>query len=400
MSTLVVTNDFPPRTGGIESFVHALVRRLPALSEEAGEGDAARVVVHTARQRGDAAVDEALADRGITVVRDPSPLMVPTPGIVRRVQRTARRHGADRVWFGAAAPLGLMAPALREVGVRRTVATTHGHEVWWSTLPGSREALRRIGEGNDTVTYLGDWCRSRVERPLTAAARDRMRRLTPGVDADVFRPDPAARARLRAELGLGDRPVVVCVSRMVARKGQDVLVRALPLVRRHVPDAALLLVGDGPHRAAVQRLVERTGMREHVVLTGSVPWEAAPAYYAAGDVFCMPTRTRLGGLEPEALGICYLEAAACGLPVVVGDSGGAPDAVLAGVNGHVVPGRDVAQVAAALTGLLRDGQQARRFGAAGREWVSRRWGWAEQTRRLVELLAGRDVPRDGAEDRR
>jgi phosphatidylinositol alpha-1,6-mannosyltransferase len=390
VSTLVVTNDFPPRTGGIESFVHAVVRRLPAL----GVGDAARVVVHTARQRGDAAVDAALAAQGVVVVRDPSPLMVPTPGIVRRVQGTARRHGADRVWFGAAAPLGLMAPALRTAGVRRSVATTHGHEVWWSTLPGSRSALRRIGEGNDTVTYLGDWCRSRIERPLTPAARERMRRLTPGVDADAFRPDPGARARVRAELGLGERPVVVCVSRIVARKGQDVLVRALPAIRRRVPDAALLIVGDGPHRPAVERLAAREGVAEHVVLTGSVPWERVPEFYAAGDVFCMPTRTRLGGLEPEALGICYLEAAACGLPVVAGDSGGAPDAVLDGVNGYVVDGRSPDQVADRLADLLQDEVTARRFGTAGRAWVSRRWGWEEQARRLTDLLAGNDVPAD------
>ena len=395
MSTLVVTNDFPPRTGGIESFVHAVARRLPAL----GEGDAARVVVHTARQRGDAAVDAALAAEGIVVVRDPSPLLVPTPGIVRRVQRTVREHGADRVWFGAAAPLGLMAPALRAAGVARAVATTHGHEVWWSSLPGSRAALRRIGEGNDTVTYLGDWCRSRVERPLTPAARARMRRLTPGVDVTTFRPDPAARARVRAELGLGERPVVVCVSRVVARKGQDVLVRALPEVRRRVPGAALLLVGDGPHRGAVERLARDLGVSADVVFTGAVPWERAPGFYAAGDVFCMPTRTRLGGLEPEALGICYLEAAACGLPVVAGNSGGAPDAVLDGVNGHVVDGRSTEQVAAALVGLLRDGATAAGFGAAGREWVSRRWGWEEQARRLTDLLAGTDVPADPGRER-
>jgi phosphatidylinositol alpha-1,6-mannosyltransferase len=266
--------------------------------------------------------------------------------------------------------------------------------VWWSTLPGSRSALRRIGEGNDTVTYLGDWCRSRIERPLTPAARERMRRLTPGVDADAFRPDPGARARVRAELGLGERPVVVCVSRIVARKGQDVLVRALPAIRRRVPDAVLLIVGDGPHRPAVERLAAREGVAEHVVLTGSVPWERVPEFYAAGDVFCMPTRTRLGGLEPEALGICYLEAAACGLPVVAGDSGGAPDAVLDGVNGYVVDGRSPDQVADRLADLLQDEVTARRFGTAGRAWVSRRWGWEEQARRLTDLLAGNDVPAD------
>ncbi|WP_432523698.1 glycosyltransferase family 4 protein [Kineococcus sp. SYSU DK006] len=390
MSTLVVTNDFPPRTGGIETFVHAVARRLPAAST----GAAAQVVVHTARQRGDAEVDAALAAEGVLVVRDPSPLMVPTPAVVARVQRTARRHGADRVWFGAAAPLALMAAPLRAAGVRRSVATTHGHEVWWSSLPGSRAALRRIGRETDTVTYLGDWCRSRIERPLEQEARARMRRLTPGVEADVFRPDPRAREQVRARYGLGERPVVVCVSRIVARKGQDVLVRALPAIRRAVPGAVLLLVGDGPHRRAVERIAVDAGVREHVVLTGAVPWERTPALYAAGDVFCMPTRTRLGGLEPEALGICYLEAAACGLPVVAGDSGGAPDAVLDGVNGHVVDGRSTAAVAARVSELLLERERARRFGEAGREWVSRRWGWAEQTRRLASLLAGDDVPRD------
>ncbi|NAZ88253.1 glycosyltransferase family 4 protein [Kineococcus indalonis] len=400
MSTLVVTNDFPPRTGGIESFVHAVVRLLPAATARRGgpgATDAARVVVHTASQRGDGAVDAELAAAGITVVRDPSPLMVPTPGIARRVRRTAREHGADRVWFGAAAPLGLLAPGLRRAGVRRAVATTHGHEVWWSTLPGSRAALHRIGEGTDTLTYLGPWCRSRIERPLSAAARGRMRQLTPGVDADLFRPGCGGQ-EVRARHGLGERPVVVCVSRLVARKGQDVLVRALPEVRRRVPGAALLIVGDGPHRPAVERLVDRLGLRGHVVLTGAVPWAETPAHYDAGDVFCMPTRTRLGGLEPEALGICYLEAAACGLPVVAGDSGGAPDAVLDGVNGHVVDGRDVAAVADRVAGLLTDSRRAAALGRAGREWVSRRWGWTAQAERLAALLAGDDVVADVSGD--
>ncbi len=132
---------------------------------------------------------------------------------------------------------------------------------------------------------------------------------------------------------------------MVARKGQDVLVRALPAIREQVPGTRLLLVGDGPHRQAVERLAAATGVAEHVVLAGRVPWKDTPAYYDAGDVFCMPTRTRLGGLEPEALGICYLEAAATGIPVVAGDSGGAPDAVLDGENGFVVDGRSPEQVA-------------------------------------------------------
>jgi phosphatidylinositol alpha-1,6-mannosyltransferase len=372
--TLIVTNDFPPRTGGIESFVLAMARLLPA----------DQVVVHTARQRGDREFDAGL---DFEVVRDRSRLMVPTPAITRRVARTAASRGCDRVWFGAAAPLGLMAPALREAGVRRTVATSHGHEIWWATVPLTRPAMRAIGRRNDVVTYLGEYCRRRISAPFSPAARDRMRQLTPGVDHTHYHPG-AGGPQIRARLGLGDRPVVVCVSRMVARKGQDVLVRALPAIRERVPDAALLLVGDGPHRGAVEKLVDAAGLREHVVFAGRVPWHETPAYYDAGDVFCMPTRTRLGGLEPEALGICYLEAAATGLPVVAGDSGGAPDAVLDGENGFVVDGRSPAQVADRVAQLLTDRLLAERMAVRGRAWVIERWGWDEQARVLQELLAG------------
>jgi len=375
--TLIVTNDFPPRTGGIESFVLAMAQRMPA----------DRVVVHTARQRGDREHDAALPFR---VVRDPSRLMVPTPAIARRSAALAREHGCDRVWFGAAAPLALMAPTLRRAGVRRVVATTHGHEVWWSSVPGARQALHAIGERTDVLTYLGEYCRARIARPLSPAARARMVQLTPGVDDQVFRPGSGGRW-VRERHGLTDRPVVVCVSRVVARKGQDVLVRAMPAIRERVPGAALLLVGDGPYRRTVERLVSRLGLGDDVVLAGRVPWHETPAYYDAGDVFCMPTRTRLGGLEPEALGICYLEAAATGLPVVAGDSGGAPDAVLDGENGMVVDGRDVGQVANRVATLLADHELARRFGERGRAWVGERWRWDDLAERLQRLLAGQPV---------
>jgi phosphatidylinositol alpha-1,6-mannosyltransferase len=214
-----------------------------------------------------------------------------------------------------------------------------------------------------------------------------MAQLTPGVDDTAFRPGAGGGA-VRARYGLSDRPVVVCVSRMVARKGQDVLVRALPLVQAQVPGAALLLVGDGPHRPAVARLAATLGVESDVVFAGRVPWDETPAYYDAGDVFCMPTRTRLGGLEPEALGICYLEAAATGLPVVAGSSGGAPDAVLDGENGYVVDGRSVVGVADRLVQLLSDRALAARFGARGREWVGQRWLWEHQAARLRSLLSG------------
>ena len=375
--TLIVTNDFPPRTGGIESFVLAMASRMPPES----------VVVHTARQDGDSAFDATLP---FEVVRDRSPIMLPTPAIARRSAALARSRGCDRVWFGAAAPLALMAPTLRRAGVTRVVATTHGHEIWWSSVPGARRLLRAIGERTDVLTYLGEYCRERIARPLTPAARARMVQLTPGVDDTAFRPDCGG-AVVRERHGLVGRPVVVCISRMVPRKGQDVLVRAMPELKRLVPGVALLLVGDGPHRGAVEKLVATLGLADDVVLTGRVPWADTPAYFDAGDVFCMPTRTRLWGLEPEALGICYLEAAATGLPVVAGDSGGAPDAVLEGENGYVVDGRSPSAVAARCAELLLDPVLSHRFGARGRAWVAERWRWDDLAVRLQRLLAGQPV---------
>jgi phosphatidylinositol alpha-1,6-mannosyltransferase len=324
--TLVVTNDFPPRVGGIESFVLAMVQRM----------DPDSVVVHTARQAGDAVFDATLA---FPVIRDPSRIMLPTPAITRRSVGIARDLGCDSVWFGAAAPLGLMASALKkQAGVRRTVATTHGHEVWWARTPITRQMLHRIGETNDVLTYVAGYTRERIAKTLSPDAAARMVRLTPGVDTDLFNPSVDG-GPVREMYGLGERPVIVCVSRFVERKGQDMLIRALPLVQRHVPDAALLLVGDGPMRKKLIGLADELGVSKDVIFVGPKPWEETPPYYAAGDVFCMPCRTRKLGLEVEAFGIVFLEAAAVGLPVVGGRSGGAVDAVEATSEGCVVDGR-------------------------------------------------------------
>ena len=368
---LVVTNDFPPRPGGIQSFVHGLVSRLPPDD----------VVVLTSRWRG---WEEWDAEQPYEVVRADTSVLLPTPAIRRQAVDLLRSRECTSVWFGAAAPLGLLAPALRAAGAQRVVATTHGHEVGWSLLPASRRLLRRIGASVDVMTYLGEFTRGHLARALGPFA-DRLERLTPGVDAAVFRPGRGA--AVRASLGLANRPVVVCVSRLMPRKGQDVLLRALPAIRSAVPDAALLLVGGGPSRGDLERYVDRTGLRSHVVLTGSVPAAELPSYYGAGDVFAMPCRTRLGGLDVEGLGMVYLEAAACGLPVVAGRSGGAPDAVRDGDTGVVVDGSSVDAVAGAVSGLLSDPGRAAAMGARGREWVEREWSWNRSVRSLRDWLA-------------
>jgi phosphatidylinositol alpha-1,6-mannosyltransferase len=293
--------------------------------------------------------------------------MLPTPDVANRAREIIKSEGCSTVWFGAAAPLALLGPSLK---VGRVVASTHGHEVGWSMLPVSRQALRRIGSTTDVVTYVSKYTRDRFAAAFGRFAA--LEHLPSGVDTSVYRPDPEARALIRKRHGLSDRPTVVCVSRLVPRKGQDMLIRALPAIRRQVPDAALLIVGSGRYADRLRSLAKENDVTDDVILTGSVSWDELPAHYVAGDVFAMPCRTRGRGLDVEGLGIVFLEASACGLPVVAGRSGGAPETVQEGVTGHVVDGRDVQQVAARIGALLADSDKAIRMGQAARLVLLRR----------------------------
>ncbi|MER5542010.1 glycosyltransferase family 4 protein [Streptomyces sp. NPDC002589] len=377
--TLIVTNDFPPRPGGIQAFLHNMALRL----------DPGRLVVYASTwkrgREGTEATAAFDAEQPFTVVRDRTTMLLPTPQATRRAVGLLREHGCTSVWFGAAAPLGLMAPALRRAGAERLVATTHGHEAGWAQLPAARQLLRRIGESTDTITYLGEYTRSRIATALTPAAAARMAQLPPGVDEKTFHPGSGGE-EVRARLGLTDRPVVVCVSRLVPRKGQDTLIRALPRILAAEPDTVLLIVGGGPYEQDLRRLARETGVEASVRFTGAVPWSELPAHYGAGDVFAMPCRTRRGGLDVEGLGIVYLEASATGLPVVAGDSGGAPDAVLDGETGWVVRGGDPAETAGRIVPLLADPELRRRMGERGRQWVEERWRWDLLAEKLKALL--------------
>ncbi|MFF5140883.1 glycosyltransferase family 4 protein [Streptomyces sp. NPDC013157] len=377
--TLVVTNDFPPRPGGIQAFLHSMALRL----------DPERLVVYASTwKRGREGVEATAAfdaEQPFTVVRDRTTMLLPTPGATRTAVGLLREHGCTSVWFGAAAPLGLMAPALRKAGAERLVATTHGHEAGWAQLPAARQLLGRIGEATDTITYLGEYTRSRIATALSARAAGRMVQLPPGVDEKTFRPGAGGDA-VRARLGLTDRPVVVCVSRLVPRKGQDTLILAMPLILAAEPDAVLLIVGGGPYEKELRRLVRETGVEASVRFTGAVPWAELPAHFGAGDVFAMPCRTRRGGLDVEGLGIVYLEASATGLPVVAGDSGGAPDAVLDGETGWVVRGGSAEEAAERIAALLGDSELRQRMGERGRRWVEEKWRWDLLAERLEELL--------------
>jgi phosphatidylinositol alpha-1,6-mannosyltransferase len=331
--TLVVTNDFPPRQGGIQTFVAALLERRPPDS----------LVVMASDHPGSAAYDAALP---YPVVRQPTGMLLPTPAASRAAVDLARRHGCDTAFFGAAAPLGLIAPALRDAGVRHQVGATHGHETGWVAVPGARSLMRRIASGLDVVTYISEYTRQRLAPALDGHTR--LARLSPGVDVDVFTPDTDGAA-----------------------------------VR-----ARLLLVGGGPLEPALRKAIAAGGLEGSVVLTGPAPPADLPAHYAAGDLFAMPCRTRRLGLDVEGLGMVFLEAAACGRPVVAGTSGGAPEAVLDGRTGSVVDPRSPAAVADAISALLDDPDKARAMGRAGRAWVEEQWSWTSIAATFAGLLDG------------
>ncbi|HTH85368.1 glycosyltransferase family 4 protein, partial [Mycobacterium sp.] len=333
---LLVSNDFPPRRGGIQSYLKELVDHLVAAGTHT-------LTVYAPNWKGADDFDIEARESGYSVVRHPGTLMLPVPSVAGRMRKLIDRHDADTVWFGAAAPLALMAPLARDAGAGRVVASTHGHEVGWSMLPLARSALRRIGTGTDVVTYVSRYTRGRFASAFGSDAA--LEHLPPGVDTDRFAPDEVARAELRARYRLGERPVVVCVSRLVPRKGQDMLIRAMPAIRQRVPGTALVIVGGGPYLTSLRRLAHSFGVAEHVVFTEGVPGDELPAHHALADVFAMPCRTRGAGLDVEGLGIVFLEASATGVPVVAGRSGGAPEAVRDGETGVVVDGWDVGAIA-------------------------------------------------------
>jgi phosphatidylinositol alpha-1,6-mannosyltransferase len=374
---LLVTNDFPPRPGGIQSYLGEFVGRLVGAGSHS-------VTVYAPRWRGADAFDDSARAAGYGVVRHPTTLMLPVPAVGARMRRLIGDHGIDTVWFGAAAPLALLAQRARQAGAARVLASTHGHEVGWSMLPVARSVLRRIGDDTDVVTFISRYTRSRFAPAFGPSAS--LEYLPPGVDSDRFRPDPGARAELRDRYGLGQRPTVVCLSRLVPRKGQDMLIRALPSIRQRVDGAALVIVGGGPYLEALRKLAQGCGVADHVTFTGGVPSAELPAHHALADVFAMPCRTRGAGMDVEGLGIVFLEASATGVPVIAGESGGAPEAVQHNKTGLVVDGRSVNKVVDAVTELLADRDRAVAMGAAGRDWVTAQWRWDTLAVRLANLL--------------
>ena len=373
---LCITNDFGPRAGGIETFVIGLIEKLPHGS----------VTVYTSQQGDTDLYDRGWLDQyGVRVIRDRSKILLPTPKVTRAVKQLIAKERIEVVFFGAAAPLAVMAGALRKAGVQQIVSLTHGHEVWWAKLWPFKWAIRYIGNSVDHLTYLGDFTRKEISRSLSANSAAAMVKMAPGIDAAHFSPQSSA-AQLRETLGIKNKKVIVSVGRLVHRKGQDSLICALPEILQHHSDAHILLIGTGPYLKHLENLAKKFSVQDSITFIGRIQYADLPRYISAGDVFAMPSRSRLAGLEVEGLGIVYLEASACGLPVVAGKSGGAPDAVLEGETGITVDGRDPAEIASAVIYLFDNPIKANEMGQRGREWIISNWRWDIWSTKFSELL--------------
>ena len=372
---LFVTNDFGPRAGGIETFVIGLIERRTFGS----------TIVYTSAQDDSHEYDQRWKrDFGVTVIRDRSKILLPTPRVARNLNKVIKQEGIRVAAFGAAAPLGLLSASMKSAGVRKTVALTHGHEVWWAKIFPFTFAIRRMGATIDSLTYLGEFTQKAISRSLSKQAVKQMVKIAPGIDVEHFSPQDSS--ELRQELGLDEKKVIVSVGRLVHRKGQDHLIESMPEILAKVPNAHLLIVGRGPYLEHLAKLVVVNKIENHVSFIGRVQYAELPRFICAGDVFAMPSRSRFAGLEVEGLGIVYLEASACGLPVVAGNSGGAPDAVVEGVTGLVVDGTNNTQIADAIITLLTNPQKCKEMGNAGQAWIKENWRWEIWSKRFNELL--------------
>lgn len=375
---LLVTNDFPPTVGGIQSYLRDYAETL--------DPEALIVFASTQNRAQAAEFDSSVRYQ---VVRWPRKIMLPSPATVRRMQELIRTHNIHTVWFGAAAPLALMASAARAAGAQRVVASTHGHEVGWSMFPITRQALGIIGRNVDVLTYVSRYARNRMTAAFGPSVA--WEPMPGGVNAATFTPQPIKRAELRQRYEIEEKRVIVAVSRIVSRKGQDTLVEAMPRVLRCVPDAHLLIVGPGKSEHLCRRARE-LGVENAVTLTGAVEFSELAGHYCAGDVFALPVRTQLGGLSVEGLGIVFLEAQACGVPTVAGAGGGAPETVIDGTTGLVVDGRRVDQVADRLATLLLDAPLRSTLAAAGLEHVDREWNWDRLGAQCRFVMSGDGAP--------
>lgn len=366
---LLVTNDFPPKVGGIQSYLWELWRRLPP------EATTVLTTPHPSAAPFDAA-------QPMRIVRTRDRVLLPHPGLRRRIRALAHEVGAEIVLLDPALPLGALGPRL---GIPYGVVL-HGAEVTVpARLPGLSALLSGVLRDASMVISAGGYAAGEAER---CASREMpVTEVPPGVDIDRFVPlGTQERLRARHRFGLGEGPLVVCLSRLVPRKGFDAVIEAVSQLAPRHPGLQLAIGGAGRDRRRLERLARRVGVP--VVFVGRISDDDVPPFMAMGDVFAAPCRSRWAGLEQEGFGIVFVEAAACGVPAVAGRSGGSHEAVAHGQTGFVVeqpahPG----EVAAAIDDLLSADDQRAAMGMAARKQAERRFSYDRLAAELEAALS-------------
>jgi phosphatidyl-myo-inositol dimannoside synthase len=386
LSILLITNDFGPRSGGIETFVIGLLQRLPYGSS----------VIYTSNQGDTEEYDQQWRDAfGVEIIRDRAKILLPTPRVAKAVKKLLANYPIDRIWYGAAAPLALLNPALKKAARKlghnnqlRTLALTHGHEIWWAKIPPFSWALKIIGRSLDQLGYITEYTRGEIAQGLAKKDRKKLIHLPPGIDTNIFQPTPDTELEnnFRRENNIQGKKLIISVGRLVHRKGQDRLIESMPTILQAVPDAHLLLVGKGPYKSKLEKLVAKLELSDAVTFLGRIELSDLPKYLSMASIFAAPSRDRLGGLEVEGLGIVYLEASSCALAVVVGDSGGAREALIDGKTGILVDGKSVAQISQAVIKLLIDPSLRDEMGRNGQGWVKDLWSWDRLAARFEAAL--------------
>lgn len=375
--TLVITNDFPPRPGGIQTFVHGLLNGL----------NPDDVVVLTSKYKGWQDFDKV---QKYKVFRYDTEMLLPTPAVTNYAIKLIKEFQCESVLFGASAPLGLIAAKLKNHGVKKTVALTHGHEVGWSFTPGLKQTFQKIVKDVDKLTYLTKYTYEKIKEAIPANELHKFEQLTPGIDIEMFNPNLKQSIEvknLKNRFRIEDKLIVACVSRLMPRKGQDTLIEIWPEIIKRIPNAHLLIVGGGSYKQALQKKTFDLEINNKVTLTGSVAWDQLPYFYACADLFAMPVRTRNFGFDVEGLGIVYLEASATAIPVIAGNSGGAPDAVIDGITGFVIDHDEKNILIEKIVTLLSNSELRNRLGKQGRSWIEKQWQWPSRHNQIKNLLS-------------
>ena len=373
MTHVLVTNDFPPKVGGIQTYLWELWRRLPP--------DSFRVL--TTAHPGAAAWD---ATQPFRIDRVDQRVLLPTPGLGRRIAEIASEERAGLVVLDPALPLGRIGPALG----RPYALVLHGAEITVpARTPGVSSLLTGVLRGATGIVAAGTYPEAEARRLTRTGPAGEVIVIPPGVDATRFRPlGPGERVSARRALGLPETgPLVVSASRLVPRKGMDVLIEATTRLVAHRPDLTVAIAGAGRDAGRLRTLAGRLGLGRRVHFLGRVGDADLPTLYGAADVFAMLCRNRWGGLEQEGFGIVFLEAAACGVAQVAGDSGGAADAVVDGTTGVVIrEPRDAEAAARAIGALLDDPATRDAMGRAARHRVEASFTWEHLAAALVDPL--------------